>query len=166
MAKTRQEISGRPRIREHGIRIGKLPPAEIARERDGSVMIVLATDAPIDARKLKRLAKRATIGVVRTGSDLGHGSGDYFIALSTTYRQDIAAGRTERMNQFVADEGNIEHLFAATAEAVEEAILNAVFVADTMTGRDNHTWPGLPLDRVLPMLERHGKLTDTPPAAC
>lgn len=172
-------FSGRFGLMVDGVRVGELleaegfpsglrrlegsefvagPPAEIAREVDGSVMVVLATDAPIDARKLKRMAKRATIGVVRTGSNLGHGSGDYFIAFSTTYRADIAAGKTERLNPFVANESCIDHLFAATAEAVEEAILNAVFVADTMTGRDSHTWPGLPLDRVLPILKDHGKI--------
>jgi len=127
-------------------------------QTDGSIMVIIATDAPLSSRQLYRLAKRATLGLARVGSDGGHGSGDYFIAFSTTYRQCIATGSTAAIAFFVRNEAQMNRLFLATADAVEEAILNSIFKAGTMTGRDNRTVPGLPIDRVIHILRQYGKI--------
>jgi len=124
----------------------------------GSIMIILATDAPLSSRQLHRLAKRATLGLARTGADGGHGSGDYIIAFSTTYRRCLAQGNTSNLANFVNAEGHIDKLFRATADAVEEAILNSLFKAETMTGRDNRTVPELPIDEVLKLLTQHERI--------
>ncbi|MDJ0837966.1 MAG: P1 family peptidase [Acidobacteriota bacterium] len=123
---------------------------------DGSCMIVVATDAPLTARNLERLAKRAMLGLARTGGIASNGSGDYVIAFSTAegvripYRpenmqRDIQVLRNEAMTP----------LFLAVIEATEEAILNSMFTAETVTG-NGHTTPSIPLDKVLPILEKHG----------
>jgi len=120
---------------------------------DGSIMIVVATDAPLSDRNLTRLAWRSFAGLARTGSSFVNCSGDYAIAFSAAaavrrtleQRKDVAAVR-ELANESVAP------LFHAVIEATEEAIFNSLFMAETMTGRDNTTIATLPLDRVLPIL--------------
>ena len=104
------------------------------------------------------MAKRGSFGLARAGSSGGHGSGDYFIAFSTAYRSRLAAGDSAEIATFAASEGLLDPLFAATADAVEEAILNSVFASDTMVGRDGNSLPGLPLDRVEELLRRHGRV--------
>jgi D-aminopeptidase len=121
---------------------------------DGSVVIVIATDAPLSDRNLTRLARRAFAGIARTGSGFTNGSGDYAVAFST----HPAVRRTpERRNAPASVEDlpndHMSPLFQAVAEATEEAALNSLFTARTVTGRDR-TIEALPLDRVLPMLER------------
>ncbi|MCH8294313.1 P1 family peptidase [Candidatus Poribacteria bacterium] len=134
---------------------------------DGSIMVILATDAPLSSRQLHRLAKRGTFGLARTGSNGGHGSGDYFIAFSTSYRQCIGAGKTAEMATFVQNESRLNPLFCAVADAVEEAILNSIFRAETMTGRDGRTVPALPMDAVIEILRTHGKCWhETQPVSC
>ncbi|WP_220486515.1 P1 family peptidase [Luteimonas sp. MC1782] len=125
---------------------------------DGSIMIVVATDAPLDARLLRRLATRALLGVGRTGSSMSNGSGDYVIAFSTA----LEARRTqdtERHRVVVLDNGMMTPLFDAVAEATEEAIINSLFRADTMSGHRG-TVPALPLERVLPLLRAAGAAGD------
>ena len=141
----------------NGIPVGKLLRNGTSSDRiDGSIMVILATDAPLSSRQLHRLAKRGTLGLARTGSDGGHGSGDYFIAFSTNYRQCITKGATASLAPFVQDESLINPLFRATADAVEEAILNSLFKAETMTGRDEQTIPALPINQVVHILKQHG----------
>jgi D-aminopeptidase len=142
-----------------GVPIGKLLRAEPPSDQtDGSIMVIIATDAPLSSRQLYRLAKRATLGLARVGSDGGHGSGDYFIAFSTTYRRCIATNSIAELALFVRNESLINGLFIATADTVEEAILNSIFKAETMTGRDGRTVPGLPIDQVTHILRQYGKI--------
>ena len=136
-----------------GVPIGKLLRARTPSDQtDGSIMVILATDAPLSSRQLYRLAKRGTLGLARCGSNGGHGSGDYFIAFSTTYRQSIIKGSTADIALFVENESRINGLLCATADAVEEAILNSIFKAETMTGKDGRMVPALPIDQVVQIL--------------
>jgi D-aminopeptidase len=121
-----------------------------------SIMMIVATDLPLSNRLLARVAKRATLGMARTGSTGGHGSGDYVIAFSTTYRSP-AAKRAAR--QALADnEGTLDVVFQAAADATEEAILNSMFRAETVIGRDGNMRAALPLDVVEERLRRAGRL--------
>ncbi|MDZ7659931.1 P1 family peptidase [Fodinibius sp.] len=125
---------------------------------DGSCMIIVATDAPLDARNLKRLAKRAMLGLGKTGGIASNGSGDYVIAFSTaksvriSYRSD-----QDLKQQNVLRNSAMSPLFMAVNEATEEAIINALFHAETMTGRDGHTVEELPVDEVLSIIKRYGR---------
>jgi D-aminopeptidase len=124
-----------------------------ARETGASIMIVVATDLPLSSRLLHRVCKRATFGLARAGSDGGHGSGDYVIGFSTTYRRPGAMPRTRET--LARQEVLINDAFRLVADATEEAILNALFRAERMVGRDGHVREALPLDRVLEILDRH-----------
>lgn len=121
----------------------------------GSVMVVLATDAPLDARQLTRVCRRGALGLARVGGSASNGSGDFVLAFSTAYRvlhedaSPLAAFRLLRDSAPVMDE-----LFLAAVEAVEEAVLNSLFAARTVVGRDGHVAPALPVQRVLGYL--HG----------
>ena len=125
---------------------------------DGSCMIVVATDAPVSARNLERLAKRAMLGLAKTGGIASNGSGDYVIAFSTAesvripYRSESAF-----QQQKVLRNNAMSPLFMAVNEATEEAIINSLFHAETMTGRDEHTVKELPVDSVLTIMEKYGR---------
>ncbi len=121
----------------------------------GSVIIVVATDAPLDARGLRRLAMRALFGLARTGSVMTHGSGDYVIAFSTaaSVRIKVGAGR-ERTLTVLSDEA-LSPLFLAVIEATEEAIYNSLFRATTMRGRGGRVVEALPLERTLDILRAY-----------
>jgi D-aminopeptidase len=111
----------------------------------GSCVMVIATDAPVDARNLKRIAARAIMGMARTGASGSNGSGDYAIAFST------ARGKPLLSNDAMSP------LFLATIEATEEAIINSVLRATTVTG-NGHTAEALPIDRVMEILKRHNAI--------
>jgi len=135
-----------------------------ARERqqnlpDGSVIIVIATDAPLDSRNLNRMAARAMMGLARTGAAGSNGSGDYAIAFSTAPDVRIKAlsqneRNTPRTVKSLANDAT-SPLFLAVIEATEEAIYNSLFRATTTTGR-GHTVEALPLDRTVEILRKHG----------
>ncbi len=114
----------------------------------GSIMMILATDAPLDTRQLQRLALRAGFGLARTGSVCHHGSGDFVVAFSTTRRYPHYTRQiiTETPVLYAENDHVMNGLFLATVESVEEAILNALVAAETMTGRDNHVLHGLPAE--------------------
>ena len=122
---------------------------------DGSIIIVIATDAPIDHRNLQRLAARSMMGLARTGSTASNGSGDYAIAFSTAPELRISA--TPKSNVRVLSNDAMSPLFLAVIEATEEAIYNSLFRATTTTGK-GHTVEALPIDRTLEILRRHGAL--------
>ena len=132
------------------------PEEEPVPPRDaGSILIVLATDAPLSERQLHRLCMRAAAGLARTGSHYGHGSGDFVIAFSTGWpvEQDPAALTT--VQAVVADEERVlGALFRAVVEGVEEAILNSLFCAETVAGRDDHVRNALPVERVVELVRR------------
>jgi D-aminopeptidase len=122
---------------------------------DGSCMIVVATDAPLDARNLKRLAARAWLGVARTGSSASNGSGDYAIAFSTAPQVRIHAqdkALTRKVELMTNDA--MSPLFEAVIEATEEAVYNSMFKATTMTG-NGHTIEALPIDKTVEILKEH-----------
>jgi D-aminopeptidase len=122
---------------------------------DGSCMVVVATDAPLDARNLKRLAARAWLGVARTGSSGSNGSGDYAIAFSTAPQVRIhASDKALTRNIEVVTNDAMSPLFQAAIEATEEAVYNSMFKAMTMTG-NGHTVEALPIDKTVEILKEH-----------
>jgi D-aminopeptidase len=121
------------------------PPAD---NPDGSIMIVVATDAPVDHRNLERLARRALAGVARTGSSMTNGSGDYVIAFSTVRVAELAAPGP-------LGNDSMSPMFEAVIEATEEAVYNSLFLATTVRGVRG-TVEALPLDSTLAILQRHG----------
>jgi D-aminopeptidase len=121
-----------------------------------SLMMIVATDLPLSNRLLNRVAKRAILGMARTGSSGGHASGDYVIAFSTTYRADNAMPAVRR--ELGANERAIDVVFQAVADATEEAILNSLFRAQTVVGANGNTLQALPLEPVLERLRRAGRL--------
>ena len=123
-----------------------------AESADGSVMIIVATDAPLDARNLKRLAFRTMLGLGRTGASASNGSGDYAIAFST--RNRIRAGEATRTLEVLSNEA-MSPLFLAAIEATEEAIYNSLFMATTMTGRGGQRVEAIPIEKVVQILRRH-----------
>lgn len=123
---------------------------------DGSCMIVVATDAPLDSRNLERLAKRAFLGLGKTGGIASNGSGDYVIAFSTAPENRVkhtTTGLTQNLT--VLHNDAMSGLFMAAIEATEEAILNSMFMATTTEGKDGHKIEALPLDKVLPILKKY-----------
>lgn len=149
-----------------GVPVGQLlSDAETTPEK-GSLVMVLATDAPMIDRQLRRMAKRAVLGMARTGTTGGHGSGDVVVAFSTaeSVRRPFEPEAQVIPAAFVAEDGPggtselIDTLFQAAVEATEEAILNALFRATTVIGRDDHRRDALPLDHVIPILRAHGRI--------
>jgi D-aminopeptidase len=128
---------------------------QIAAENpNGSIMVVVATDAPIDHRNLSRLASRALLGVARTGSSASDGSGDYVIAFSSSPDVRIQANAPMYQPKNLLSNISMSPLFEAVIEATEEAIYNSMFKAHTVTG-NGHTVKALPLDQVIEMLKKH-----------
>ncbi len=140
-----------------GRRVGRIGAASVSDPAvdaaDGSIIIVAATDAPLDARNLKRLAARAMLGLARTGSPSTNGSGDYAIAFSVANR--IRAGAASRNTQTLGNDA-MSPLFQAVVEATEEAIYNSLFKATTVTGRDGHRVEALPIENTLEILKKYG----------
>lgn len=125
----------------------------------GSIIVVIATDAPLLPHQLKRLAKRAGMGLARMGSYAGNGSGDIFIAFSTA-NAGALQGEQNNQAQFLGND-HLDKLFRATVEATEEAIVNALVAARDMTGQDGHFAKALPQAELLALLKRYGR--GTPP---
>jgi len=130
-------------------------------DANGSCMIVVATDAPVDARNLKRLAARAIMGMARTGAGGSNGSGDYVIAFSAAPELRIRPSDVRGPAVTVLSNEAMSPLFLAVIEATEEAIYNSLFRATTVTGR-GHTVEALPLDKTLQILRQHGALIQIP----
>lgn len=128
----------REQLTLQGRRITLAAPFNASEPEKGSIIMVLATDAPLDARQLRRLAMRATVGLVRTGSNLGHGSGDIALAFSTAYtvphESSLAMPAIAMLH-----EQKMDGLFEAAADSVEQAILSALWHADSVIGRDGHS---------------------------
>jgi len=155
----KQELERGKENKPGGGRGASAPDADTA---DGSVMIVIATDAPVDARNLRRLAARSIMGLARTGSAASNGSGDYAIAFSTAPEVRIRT-RAESGNPNAPREikllsnDSMSPLFLAAIEATEEAIYNSLFRATTTTGR-GRTVEALPIDRTIEILRKHGAI--------
>ena len=112
-------------------------------------MVVVATDAPLDSRNLKRLAKRALLGIVRTGGYYGNASGDYAVAFTTAEGLRVPArSKSPTLKIEVLRNNQMSPLFLAAAEACEEAILNSMFKAEDLEGKDGRKVRALPLDKL------------------
>lgn len=141
-----------------GEELGKYAFKEsLDKSSDGSCMMIIATDAPLDARNLKRLAKRAIMGLAETGGIASNGSGDYVIAFSTAYQipHETTQGTSSVIllhNDFVSP------LFMATIEATNEAIINSLFMAKTTEGFQDHKMEELPKEKVLEIMRKYGRL--------
>jgi D-aminopeptidase len=126
---------------------------------DGSCMIVVATDAPLCARNLERLAKRAFLGLGKTGAYASNGSGDFVIAFSTADELRVPhQSKPPIIAQNVLHNDFVSPLFQAAVEATEEAILNSLFAAVSMTGHNGKRVEALPLDRVIPILQHYNRI--------
>jgi len=126
---------------------------------DGSCMIVVATDAPLTSRNLKRLAKRAIFGLAKTGGIASNGSGDYVIAFSTAEDIRIPYSSRKSLREIkVLRNDKISPLFMAVIEATEEAILNSLFMARSIKGRNGHEVKALPVNEVLEILRKYNKI--------
>lgn len=126
---------------------------------DGSCMLVVATDAPLDARNLRRLAKRAFMGLAKTGGIASNGSGDYAVAFSTADSVRMPHRPTSPVRQIsLLHDDFVSPLFMAAIEAAEEAIVASLFAAVTTTGRQGRRAEALPLDRVIPILQTHHRI--------
>jgi D-aminopeptidase len=149
-------FGGRRQLRICGVPVGELLPLDVPTaptlDTGGSCLGVVMTDLPLDARQLQRVARRVGMGLARMGSVAHHGSGDIFCAVSTTNR--MPRGTSGRYSVELIADGSMNDVFPAVVDAAEEAVCNALFVADTVSGVGGNVVPGLPLDQVLPLLAR------------
>ncbi len=144
-----------------GLELGKHKFNRIEDEyrEDGSCMIVIMTDAPLDSRNLKRLASRSMYGIARTGGISSNSSGDFAIAVSTAQNLRIPYSTDSMYNDFkVLKNESLDILFEAVIEATEEAIINSLFAAETVTGNDNVTVESIPIDKTLEILRKYNRL--------
>lgn len=139
-----------------GVPVGKeLGEFSFKEKLDGSCMIVVATDAPLDARQLHRLAKRAILALGRTGSSMSHGSGDYVIAFSTASSVPAATGNP---GPAILDDDGLSPLFQAVVEATEEAIINSLLKATDTQGYRGKKAGAVPVERVKEILKKYGRI--------
>jgi D-aminopeptidase len=125
----------------------------------GSCMMVVMTDAPLDTRNLKRLAKRALLGLGRTGGILSNGSGDYVIAVSTVEHLRIPYKSSSPLKEMKVLRNNaMSPLFLAVIEATEEAVLNSMFTAVTVKGKNDHIMEAIPIEKVLGILKKYNRI--------
>src|SRR5256885_553010 len=146
----------RPQLTIRGLEVGKKIPGSVYKRETGSIIIVVATDAPLLPHQLKRLARRASLGLARTGSVSGNGSGDLFIAFSTANPHAADAKPPIRTIETMPND-LMDPLFTATVEATEEAIINALVDNQDMIGRDNHKVEALPRERLQQLLKEYNR---------
>jgi len=147
----------RSQLRIAGVPVGREIPDHTVRDNDmGSIIVVVATDAPLIPTQLKRVARRVSLGLGRDGSFAGDGSGDIFIAFSTA-NPGAATPRGVRDLKMLPNQ-SINPIFLATVQATEEAVVNAMIAAETMTGANDHTVIALPHDRLREVLKKYNRL--------
>jgi len=152
----------RPQLRIAGVPVGReIAERAFRSQDDGSIIIVVGTDAPLLPHQLKRLARRAALGLARLGSTSGNGSGDIFIAFSTA--NEDAGAPTGTLSLTMLSNERMNALFEATVQATEEAIVNALVAAETMTGIDGHRVTALPHDRLREVLKKYNRLLERSP---
>ena len=149
----------RPSLLIAGVPVGKeIPGPPIYGSETGSIIVVVATDAPLLPHQLKRITKRVTLALGRLGSISGNDSGDIFIAFSTA---NSAAGTAQKPAAVtMLPIGQIDGLFEATVQATEEAVVNAMVAAKTMTGINGHTVSALPHDELRAVLSKYNRLAE------
>ena len=155
-----QSNFGRPdELTIAGVPVGRhlQPPNDRPRPEAGSIMMVLATDAPLDSRQLGRLCRRAAFGLARTGSTGHGGSGDFVIAFSTAYRVPDRPSALLAQRAVLYEQPIMSALALAVIESVAEAIYNSMLMAPTVVGRDGNTRYGLPADEVVSWVHKYGR---------
>jgi D-aminopeptidase len=152
------------RLTVDGVPVGRMLPAAPGRGRErppaGSCITLVITDAPLDAAACSRLARRAGLGLARTGSTASHGSGEIFLALATGLR--ATRGSQPPAGVIPVTGRGLDPFFAAVVEATEEAVLTSLLAAPTVTGRDGNTSYGLPAGRVRELLAEAGRIAPPP----
>jgi L-aminopeptidase/D-esterase-like protein len=146
----------RPQLSIAGVPMGKEMPGEVYKKEAGSCIAVVATDAPLLPHQLKRLARRVSLGLARTGTVSGNGSGDLFIAFSTANRNAAGPDKVTHSVETIPND-RLDPIFAAVVQATEEAVLNALVDNHDMIGRDNHHVDALPHDRVRELLKKYNR---------
>src|SRR5437762_10174656 len=149
----------RDQLRIAGVPVGREIQEQRTRKDEdiGSIIVVVATDAPLIPTQLKRLAKRVSLGLGRNGSYSGDGSGDIFIAFSSANPSAVGSKGLHQLTMLPNDA--LDPIFLATVQATEEAVVNAMVAADTMTGINNHTVIALPHDRLREVLKKYNRLS-------
>ena len=149
-------------LRIAGINVGReLPPGIPAEKDNGSIIVVVATDAPLLPHQLKRIARRVPLGLGRDGSYSGNGSGDIFLAFSTANSGAWDPKGVKTLTMLPNDD--MEPLFLATVQAVEEAVVNALIAAETMTGINDHKVLAIPHDQLRAVLKKYNRLVEPAP---
>jgi L-aminopeptidase/D-esterase-like protein len=149
----------REQLRVAGAPVGQeIPEGRIRKRETGSIIVLIATDAPLLPIQLKRIARRASLGLARTGSVAGNTSGDIFLAFSTA--NVPPTGGKEPAAVMMLPSARLDPLFEATVQATEEAILNALCAAETMTGVDGHQALALPHDRLREVLRKYNRIEE------
>jgi D-aminopeptidase len=153
----------RPNLRIAGVPVGREIPEGTVYSSDlvgdneyGSIIVIVATDAPLIAHQLKRVCRRVSLALGRLGSISGNGSGDIFVGFSTANPGAAAPDRVVDLKMLPNDK--IEPIFAATVQATEEAVVNAMIAAETMTGIDNHRVMAIPHDKLRAVLKKYNRL--------
>jgi L-aminopeptidase/D-esterase-like protein len=146
----------RPQLMLAGMPVGKEIPGAVYKRENGSCIAVVATDAPLLPHQLKRLARRVSLGLARTGTISGNGSGDLFIAFSTANPEASNPDKLTRSVETMPNE-RLDPVFEAVVQATEEAVANALIDNQSMTGRDNHTVESLPHDRLRELLKKYNR---------
>ncbi|MEP7015066.1 MAG: P1 family peptidase [Verrucomicrobiota bacterium] len=140
-----------------GVPVGKEIPGEVYKEESGSCIAVVATDAPLLPNQLKRLARRVSLGLARTGTVSGNGSGDLFIAFSTANANAASPDQVTHTVQTIPND-LLDPIFSGVVQATEEAVVNALIDNHSVTGRDNHHVDALPHDRLGEALKKYNRL--------
>jgi L-aminopeptidase/D-esterase-like protein len=151
----------RDQLRIAGINVGReIPEHTVFKEDVGSIIVIVATDAPLIPTQLKRIAKKVSLGLGRDGSYSGDGSGDIFLAFSTANPGAVSpTGDTKGLHQLtMLPNDSLDPIFLATVQATEEAVVNAMVAAETMTGIDDHEVIALPHDRLREVLKKYNRL--------
>ncbi len=142
-----------------GVPVGRHITHDKLRGKDqGSVIAIVATDAPLMAHQLKRIARRVPMGLARTGTVGNNSSGDIFLAFSTANAEAFAQRGSGAVNLQALPNTSLDTLFKATVEATEEAVIDAMLAADTMTGRDGNTAIALPYDMLIDVMRKYGRM--------
>jgi L-aminopeptidase/D-esterase-like protein len=148
----------RSQLRIAGVPVGSEISDHVTRDDDiGSIIVVVATDAPLIPTQLRRIAKRVSLGLGRLGGFSGNGSGDLFFAFSTANPSAAGSKGVRKLSMLPND--HLSPLFLATVQATEEAVVNAMVAAETMTGINNHTVVALPHDKLREVLKKYNRLT-------
>jgi len=155
-------FGSREQLTIDGVPVGReLTEQMPAASKDGSIVVVVATDAPLSSAQLERMARRAGVGLARTGSTSGNSSGDLFLAFSTANVIPLRGSEKELQIRYLTTD-HVDPLFRATVEATEEAILNALTMGRTMEGVNGRVAYGIPYDRLGAIMAKYGRPLKTP----